>query len=92
MKHKLRQQIKEKIKDIPSEKKQEYSFRITQKIIQKFGHLDNWHIYIAMSDEVDTSMLISHLQQAGKKIFFPVETLHATSQQDSQKIDIIIVP
>lgn len=88
MKHQIRQNIKEKIKKIPPEKRQEYSLQITEKIIKKFGHLDKWHVYISLSNEVDTVPLIKHLQGAGKNIFFPVETQNFASQ----KIDIIIVP
>ena len=87
MKQTLRQAIKEKIKDIPSEKRQEYSFCITQKIIEKFGHLDNRHIYISTSDEVNTSMLISHLEEAEKKIYTPEMQIEEQAQ-----IEIIIVP
>jgi len=36
MKQTLRQTIKEKMKNIPPHKKEEYSFVITQKIIEKF--------------------------------------------------------
>ena len=87
MKHFIRQQIKEKIKDIPSEKKQEYSANITKKIIEKFWHLQTRHIYISMPDEVDTTKLIKYLQQAGKKIYSC-----ETPPEQSIEIDIIIVP
>ncbi|MBU0626243.1 hypothetical protein KKG31_00830 [Patescibacteria group bacterium] len=87
MKDTIRKQIKEKIKNIPSNKKQGYSFCITQKIIEKFGHLENRHIYISMPDEVDTTMLISHLQQIGKKTFSC-----NTPDTELPTIDIIIVP
>ena len=87
MKHLIRKHIKEKVKDIPPQKKQEYSFRITQKIIEKFGHLQTRHIYISMQDEIDTAPLISHLEKTGKKIFTP-----DMKEIELQTIDIIIVP
>ena len=87
MKQLIRDHIREKIKNIPSEKKQEYSFRIYQEIIKKFWHLQTRHIYIAMPDEIETKDLIAHLKQAGKKILHP-----AKEPKYEGEIDVIIIP
>ena len=70
MKQQIRHQIKEKIKNILQTKKQEYSFLICQKIIEKFGHLDTRHIYEAMPDEINTQPLINRLKANSKKVYF----------------------
>jgi len=92
MKNQIRHTIKKKIKDISRQKKQEYSFHIAQKIIEKFWHLDTWHIYASMKDEVDTKPLIDRLQTNDKKIFFaPTDNLESRIE-NLESLDIIIVP
>jgi 5-formyltetrahydrofolate cyclo-ligase len=90
MKSQIRQHIKEVVAAIPAQQKKEYVFVVTQKIIEKFGHLKTRHVYQSMEDEIDTTPLITHLQKAGKKIFFCEKTGSMSDPQET--LDIIIVP
>ena len=92
MKQTTRKQIKETIKNIPPNKKEEYSFRIIQKIIEKYGHLETRHIYEALPDEIDTSQLIQRLQDNNKKFLIASQKNLEYKIQNLESIDIIIVP
>ncbi|BAI79974.1 5-formyltetrahydrofolate cyclo-ligase [Deferribacter desulfuricans SSM1] len=71
-KNMLRQQFKEKRKNLDRNFVEKTSKVITDNFLSRYGGFDRYFLYVSFDNEVRTIELITHLKNMGKEVFLPI--------------------
>ena len=76
LKRSLRKELKARIKRMPDDQKREESLKIAKKVLNLKAYQESSRVsvYLSMPSEVDTTEILNHIFDQGKKCYVPLYT------------------